>query len=217
MSASQRISRHFHSLVAALILSMGLTACRVGPNYRPPVVQFHQRSAARTCPDLRPTRLPLVPATGGRSFMTPNSTLSNSRSMLPIPISRSQLRASTRRQRSLAIHGRICSQVSVRSPRSPARARRKNRPNNGATSGRAATYNEFLLPLVLNYEIDAWGRVRRTVELREPTSRLRRRLSGLSVSRPKPTLHWITTSFARTIRNFASSTPPSPIFRAPSR
>jgi multidrug efflux system outer membrane protein len=40
----------------------------------------------------------------------------------------------------------------------------QNRPNNGATSGRAATYNEFLLPLVLNYEIDAWGRVRRSVE-----------------------------------------------------
>lgn len=40
----------------------------------------------------------------------------------------------------------------------------QNRPNNGATSGRAATYNDFQLPLVLNYGINAWGRVRRTVE-----------------------------------------------------
>jgi multidrug efflux system outer membrane protein len=45
----------------------------------------------------------------------------------------------------------------------------QNRPNNGATSGRAATYNDFQLPLVLNYEIDAWGRVRRSVEAARAT------------------------------------------------
>jgi multidrug efflux system outer membrane protein len=45
----------------------------------------------------------------------------------------------------------------------------QNRPNNGATSGQAATYNDFQLPLVLNYEIDAWGRVRRTVEAARAT------------------------------------------------
>ncbi len=45
----------------------------------------------------------------------------------------------------------------------------QNRPNNGATSGRASTYNDFQLPLVLNYEIDAWGRVRRTVEAARAT------------------------------------------------
>jgi multidrug efflux system outer membrane protein len=40
----------------------------------------------------------------------------------------------------------------------------QTRPNNGNTGGRAATYNDYQLPLVMNYEIDAWGRVRRTVE-----------------------------------------------------
>jgi multidrug efflux system outer membrane protein len=40
----------------------------------------------------------------------------------------------------------------------------QDRPNNGNTGGRAATYNDLQLPLVLNYEIDAWGRVRRTLE-----------------------------------------------------
>jgi outer membrane protein, multidrug efflux system len=39
-----------------------------------------------------------------------------------------------------------------------------NRPNNGNTYGKAATYNDFQLPLVASYEIDAWGRVKRTVE-----------------------------------------------------
>ena len=46
----------------------------------------------------------------------------------------------------------------------------QNRPNNGNTSGKAATYNDFQLPLVVNYEIDAWGRVRRTVEAARATA-----------------------------------------------
>jgi multidrug efflux system outer membrane protein len=45
----------------------------------------------------------------------------------------------------------------------------QDRPNNGATSGLASTYNDFQLPLVLNYEIDAWGRVRRTLEAARAT------------------------------------------------
>jgi len=40
----------------------------------------------------------------------------------------------------------------------------QNRPNNGNTGGRAATYNDFQLPLVFSYEVDAWGRVRRSLE-----------------------------------------------------
>jgi multidrug efflux system outer membrane protein len=40
----------------------------------------------------------------------------------------------------------------------------QDRPNNGNTQGHAATFNDFQLPLVANYEIDAWGRVRRSIE-----------------------------------------------------
>jgi multidrug efflux system outer membrane protein len=40
----------------------------------------------------------------------------------------------------------------------------QNRPNNGNTGGLAKTYNDFQLPLVASYEIDAWGRVRRSIE-----------------------------------------------------
>src|ERR1700730_13278389 len=39
-----------------------------------------------------------------------------------------------------------------------------NRPNHGNTGGRAATYNDFQLPLFFIYEIDAWGRVRHSLE-----------------------------------------------------
>jgi multidrug efflux system outer membrane protein len=41
-----------------------------------------------------------------------------------------------------------------------------NKPSvqNGAPSGTSATFNDWLLPLDLTYEIDVWGRVRRSVE-----------------------------------------------------
>jgi multidrug efflux system outer membrane protein len=40
----------------------------------------------------------------------------------------------------------------------------QNRPNNGNTNGLAATFTDIQLPLVASYEIDAWGRIRRSVE-----------------------------------------------------
>jgi multidrug efflux system outer membrane protein len=40
----------------------------------------------------------------------------------------------------------------------------QQRPNNGNTNGRAATYNDVQLPVSLSYEIDAWGRIRRMVQ-----------------------------------------------------
>ena len=38
------------------------------------------------------------------------------------------------------------------------------RPNNGNTDGHAATYNDIQLPVVASYEVDAFGRVRRSIE-----------------------------------------------------
>ena len=46
----------------------------------------------------------------------------------------------------------------------------QQRPNNGNTNGLAATYTDLLLPLVLNYEIDAWGRIRRMVQSANATA-----------------------------------------------
>src|SRR5712671_1395236 len=40
----------------------------------------------------------------------------------------------------------------------------QNRPNNGNTGSRAATYNDFQVPAFLSYEVDAWGRVRHSIE-----------------------------------------------------
>jgi multidrug efflux system outer membrane protein len=40
----------------------------------------------------------------------------------------------------------------------------QNRPNNGNTGGRAATYNDFQASMLLGYEIDFWGKIRHSVE-----------------------------------------------------
>src|ERR1700680_3401112 len=45
----------------------------------------------------------------------------------------------------------------------------QNRPNHGNTNGLAATFNDFQLPAFLSYEIDAWGRVRHSIEAANAT------------------------------------------------
>jgi len=43
-------------------------------------------------------------------------------------------------------------------------------PGNVTKPGPAATFNDLLLPLTLNYEIDAWGKIRRMVESAKATA-----------------------------------------------
>jgi multidrug efflux system outer membrane protein len=45
----------------------------------------------------------------------------------------------------------------------------QNRPNNGNTNGLAATFNDFQMSAFLSYEVDAWGRVRHSIEAANAT------------------------------------------------
>src|SRR5229473_2004311 len=48
----------------------------------------------------------------------------------------------------------------------------QNRPNNGVngnTNGKPATYNDFQFPAFLSYEVDAWGRVRSSLQAANAT------------------------------------------------
>jgi multidrug efflux system outer membrane protein len=45
----------------------------------------------------------------------------------------------------------------------------QNRPNNGSTNGKPATYNDFQFPAFLSYEVDAWGRVRSSLNAANAT------------------------------------------------
>lgn len=46
----------------------------------------------------------------------------------------------------------------------------QNRPNSANTGGGAATYNDFQLPAFLSYEVDAWGRIRHSIEAARDTA-----------------------------------------------
>lgn len=46
----------------------------------------------------------------------------------------------------------------------------QDRPNNGNTNGLAATYNDFQIPAFLSYEVDAWGRIRDSLEAANSTA-----------------------------------------------
>jgi multidrug efflux system outer membrane protein len=154
-----------HRNFAVSLVCFLFTGCMVGPNYKKPVV-------------------PVPPAFTGASSIT-----SNGNGQSPIAYSdwwkvfsdpllndlEAQADAANRDIKIAVAHLDQAAAVTkatrsqlfptVGTDVSALRAREaRNRPNNGNTGGRAATYNDIQLPLFASYEIDAWGRVRRSIE-----------------------------------------------------
>jgi outer membrane protein, multidrug efflux system len=154
-----------HRNFAVFLLCVLLTGCMVGPNYKKPVV-------------------PVPPAFTGASATSANSSGQN-----PIAYAdwwkvfhdpvlddlESQADAANRDIKIAVAHLDQAAAVTkatrsqlfptVGAGFSASRTREaQGRPNNGNTGGLAKTYNDFQLPLVASYEIDAWGRVRRSIE-----------------------------------------------------
>ncbi|RSL18411.1 multidrug efflux system outer membrane protein [Edaphobacter aggregans] len=154
-----------HRNFAVFLLCALLTGCMVGPNYKKPVV-------------------PVPPAFTGASVTSANSNRQN-----PIAYAdwwkvfndrrlndlEAQADAANRDIKIAVAHLDQAAAVTkaTRSQLFPtvgaglfaSRTREaQNRPNNGNTAGHAATYNDIQLPLFASYEIDAWGRVRRSIE-----------------------------------------------------
>jgi multidrug efflux system outer membrane protein len=152
------------TLVLPGIALLLLAGCRVGPNYKPPAVPVPPAFRGTNVPGPEADQAAIGAGNWWQVFHDPElDTLEQqvdaANTDIKIAVARvDQAAALTGYTRSY-LFPTVSAQPSVSRTREA-----QNRPNNGATSGRAATYNEFLLPLVLNYEIDAWGRVRRTVE-----------------------------------------------------
>jgi multidrug efflux system outer membrane protein len=166
MLSLQTISMHRRWIAAAVVtgMSLVLTACTVGPNYKPPSVPVPPAFLGPASSE--PTASSASIGTGDwwQVFHDPElDTLEReadaANTDIKVAVTRvDQATALTGYARSF-LFPTVSAQPTVDRTREA-----QNRPNNGATSGRAATYNDFQLPLVLNYEIDAWGRVRRSVE-----------------------------------------------------
>jgi multidrug efflux system outer membrane protein len=160
---------HWLAACGLAALSLQLTACRVGPNYKMsvvPVPPAYTGSAA----SLSGTDPAFIGA-GNWWQVFHDAELDTLEQQADAANTDIRI-AVTHVDQAAAMTGYARSYLFPTVSAQPTADRTReaqNRPNNGATSGRATTYNDFQLPLVLNYEIDAWGRVRRTVEAARAT------------------------------------------------
>lgn len=157
------------SACALVALGLELTACRVGPNYKLPAVPVPPAYTGTVATQAAADAASIGPGDWWKVFHdaeldTLEQQTDAANTDIRIAVTRvDQAAAMTGYARSY-----LLPTVSAQ-PTADRTREAQGRPNNGATSGRAATYNDFQLPLVLNYEIDAWGRVRRTVEAARAT------------------------------------------------
>jgi multidrug efflux system outer membrane protein len=150
--------------VAFIILLFVPTGCRVGPNYHAPIV-------------------PVPPAFEGRSQIAAGlASASPANGKWWTVFSDSELDAleaeadTANRDIRIAIAHVDQANAVVGAARgslfptigaSPSISRNReaqDRPISATTSGSPYTYNDLQIPLVMDYEIDAWGRVRRSLE-----------------------------------------------------
>jgi multidrug efflux system outer membrane protein len=155
------------SHVAATLAIVSLTGCMVGPKYQKPVApvptQFKEGAMLESgTPDI-------AYSDWWRVFNDPElarleSEADSANQDIKLAMARvEQAEAGAKYARSF-LFPTISLGASVSRTREA-----QNRPNNGNTGGKAATFNDFQLPALLSYEIDAWGRVRRSLEAANAT------------------------------------------------
>jgi multidrug efflux system outer membrane protein len=148
-----------------LVTVMSLAGCAIGPRYqRPqaPVPPQFKESAAPAAPGS--ATAPIAYSDWWRVFDDPVLDRLEQEAVaanqdIQVAVSRvDQAEAAARYSRSF-----LSPTISLGA--SAARTREaQDRPNNGNTGGRAATYTDVQLPLFFSYEIDAWGRLRHSLE-----------------------------------------------------
>jgi multidrug efflux system outer membrane protein len=148
-------------LLTGGLLCAFVSGCMVGPNYHTPAVPAPPAYK-------EPAPQPDTAVLAGTDWWTVfhDATLNDLEAQAVAANQDIQI-AVTRVDQSDAVRRSIRSAQlpTVTANPSVARSREaQDRPNNGNTNGKAATYNDIQLPLVLNYEIDAWGRIRRMVQ-----------------------------------------------------
>jgi multidrug efflux system outer membrane protein len=153
------------SVLSTGALTIALSGCMVGPNYHKPSVPVPPAFTEQSQPAAAPVGSPAIayhdwwkvfhdPVLDGMEMQADAANQD-----IKIAISHvDEASAATRSAHSFLLPS-IAAVPNVSRNREA-----QGRPNNGNTQGLAATYNDIQLPLVASYEIDAWGRVRRSVE-----------------------------------------------------
>src|SRR5579863_2664094 len=150
-------------LVAVFLFSLG--GCMVGPNYRRPDVAVPTRfkeTGSSTPPEVK------TPAVGysdwWRVFRDPvldglETQVASANLDIRAAVARfDQAEAGTKYARSF-LFPTIGAGAGISRTREA-----QNRPNNGNTNGLAATFNDIPVALTVGYEVDVWGRIRRSLE-----------------------------------------------------
>jgi multidrug efflux system outer membrane protein len=144
---------------------MSLSGCAVGPKYQRPSAPVPTQFKESSAPATQATRTPSI-AYNNWWLVFNDSTLNQLEN--DADSANQDVRVAAARvdqAEAAARYARSFLSPSLTLGTSLSRTREaQNRPNNGNTNGRAATFNDFQLPLFVSYEIDAWGRVRRSLE-----------------------------------------------------
>lgn len=143
-------------------LVVTLTSCVVGPNYHRPAVPAppaYQEPAPAANASTQSS-----PAEWWQIFHDPELSkievqADEANRDIRIAVTNVDQADAARRSVRSSLYPTIAAQPSISRTRES-----QQRPNNGNTNGRAATFNDIQLPLTMSYEIDAWGRIRRMVE-----------------------------------------------------
>jgi multidrug efflux system outer membrane protein len=149
----------------SLVIVMSLSGCAVGPKYQRPSAPVPTKFKESAAPTTQATSTPPI-AYNNWWLVFNDPTLDqleneadSANQDIRVAVARvDQAEAAARYARSF-----LSPTLSLGASLSRTREA-QNRPNNGNTGGRAATYNDFQVPLFFSYEIDAWGRVRRSLE-----------------------------------------------------
>lgn len=155
------IQRNSVAFLACVLLS----GCMVGPNYKKPIAPVPPTFTDASATSANSTdKSPIAYTDWWKVFHDPalndlESQADAANRDIKIAIAHVDEAAATTKATRSQLFPFVGTDVSALRAREA-----QNRPNNGNTGGRAATYTDIQLPLVASYEIDAWGRVRRSIE-----------------------------------------------------
>ena len=159
---------HHRRIVSVLSIgafTIALSGCMVGPNYHKPSVPVPPAFTEQSQPAVAPAGPPAIayhdwwkvfhdPVLDGMEMQADTANQD-----IKIAIAHvDEASAATK-----SAHSYLLPSIAA-VPNVSRNREAQSRPNNGNTQGLAATYNDIQLPLVASYEVDAWGRVRRSVE-----------------------------------------------------
>jgi len=164
VTRARTIPVRLSAVATGLVVVLSLSGCAVGPRYHRPLAPVPPQFKEAVATGQASTTPPIAYNDWWRVFHEPVlAQLEREADAANQDIRVAVARVDQAEAAARYAHSYLSPTISLGTSVSRTREA-QNRPNNGNTGGRAATFNDFQIPLFLSYEIDAWGRVRRSLE-----------------------------------------------------